>query len=555
MSGAYPDDFQSWPEDRRNAFFANASRDYRQAKAGAAATEKWPAPKPLPDGLLPVAAFDLDFLPVSIGAWAADISDRMQCPIDFVAIPALVALGSVLGRKIGVRPQRKTDWIEVPNLWGFIVGRPGAMKSPAMMEALKPLHRLEGDARKENEGALKAFAKELALHKITKDEGAKAARKAIKSGNDAADFIDVDEPEQPKAKRYVVNDTSYEALGEILANNPNGILAFRDELVSLLKTLDREEYAAARGFFLTAWNGTSGYTFGRIIRGRTHIEAACLSLMGSTQPGRIAEYMRRATSGGAGDDGLIQRFSLLVWPDQGPEWKEVDRFPDTAARQTACATFGSFDSLDPMAIGAETDNYESLPFLHFDSDAQGVFAEWRAELEVRLRSGSLHQALESHLAKYRKLIPTLALINHLADGGAGAIGEAAILRALAFSEYLETHARRAYAAGTEAETATAKAIIAHIRKGDLPDGFTARDLWRNKWSGLDDLDQVKAGLDLLSDFDWLAQALIQTGGRPRTTYAINPRTFHGNPPEGWKTAPAPYPPIANGGYRRPVGAI
>jgi putative DNA primase/helicase len=516
---------------------------------------KWPAPKPLPSGLLPVAAFDLDFLPAKISPWVADIADRMQCPIDFVAIPAVVALGSVLGRKIGIRPQQKTDWTEVPNLWGFIVGRPGALKSPAMTEALKPMKRLEADARKENDDALKAFAKELALHKITKDEGAKAARKAIKSGDDAADFIDVDEPEQPKAKRYVVNDTSYEALGEILADNPNGVLAFRDELVSLLKTLDREEYAAARGFFLTAWNGTSGYTFDRIMRGKTHIEAACLSLMGSTQPGRISEYMRRATAGGAGDDGLIQRFSLLVWPDQGAEWKEVDRFPDTAARQTALATFGSFGSFDPLAIGAQTDDYESLPFLHFDSDAQGVFSGWRAELEVRLRSGNMHPALESHLAKYRKLVPSLALINHLADGGAGSVDEAAILRSITFSEYLETHAKRAYAAGTEAETATAKTIIAHIRKGDLPDGFTARDLWRNKWSGLDDLDQVKVSLDLLSDFDWLAPATIQTGGRPRTTYSVNPLIFHGNPPEGWKSAPPPQPASFNGGYRRREGAI
>ena len=40
-------------------------------------------------------------------------------------------------------PATATDWTEVPNLWGCIVGRPGTMKSPAMGEALKPLHRLE----------------------------------------------------------------------------------------------------------------------------------------------------------------------------------------------------------------------------------------------------------------------------------------------------------------------------------------------------------------------------------------------------------------------------
>jgi hypothetical protein len=63
-----------------------------------------------------------------------------------------------------------------------------------------------------------------------------------------------------------------------------------------------------------------------IIRGHTHIEAACVSLLGSTQPGRLAEYVRRAVSGGAGDDGLIQRFGLLVWPNGSTEWVNIDRY-------------------------------------------------------------------------------------------------------------------------------------------------------------------------------------------------------------------------------------
>ena len=302
-------------------------------------------------------------------------------------------------------------------------------------------------------------------------------------------------------------------------------MAFRDELVSLLKTLDREEYAAARGFFLTAWNGTSGYSFDRIIRGKTHIEAACLSLLGGTQPGRIAEYIRRANSGGAGDDGLIQRFGLLVWPDQSPEWKEIDRYPDTAARQAAWATFDSFDSLSPEAVGAERDDFDGLPFLRFDAAAQDIFTEWRSELERRLRSGEMSPALESHLSKYRKLVPALSLINHLADGGTGVVTEAATLRALAFSEYLETHARRAYGAGIEAETGAAKAILARIRKGDLTEGFMARDIHRKQWSGLADIDHVKAGLDLLTDFDWIDPTTVRTPGRPRTIYAINPRAL------------------------------
>jgi len=91
----------------------------------------------------------------------------------------------------------------------------------------------------------------------------------------------------------------------------NGVLAHCDELARVL---------------LSAWDGKSGYTFDRIIRGKTRIEAACLSLLGTTQPSRIVEYVRMAVRGRAGDDGLLQRFSLLVWPDQSSEWRECDRY-------------------------------------------------------------------------------------------------------------------------------------------------------------------------------------------------------------------------------------
>ena len=182
----------------------------------------------------------------------------MQCPLDFVGVPATIALGSVIGRKIGIRPQCRTDWIEVPNLWGCIVGRPGTMKSPAMQQALAPLHRLEAEARKENEAAAHSYAVELEAYKLRKEDSAKKARTALKGGGDIGGLLDIAAPDEPKTKRYVANDATYESLGVILADNPYGVLAFRDELISLLKTLDREEFAPARGFFLSAWNGTGG---------------------------------------------------------------------------------------------------------------------------------------------------------------------------------------------------------------------------------------------------------------------------------------------------------
>jgi Protein of unknown function (DUF3987) len=101
--------------------------------------EEWPQPKPLPDGLARVEPFSSEFLPDPLAPWVDDIANRLQCPTDYVGVTAETALGSVIGRRIGVKPQDKTDWTETPNLWGGFIGRPGMLKSPAMGEALKPI--------------------------------------------------------------------------------------------------------------------------------------------------------------------------------------------------------------------------------------------------------------------------------------------------------------------------------------------------------------------------------------------------------------------------------
>ena len=164
----------------------------------------------MPDGLLSVTPFDMAFLPRAIGPWVADIADRMQCPPDYVGIPAIVAMGSLIGRKVGVRPQARTDWIEVPNLWAASLADPACSSRPAMLEALKPLSRLEAKARESNEGAQKDYLARLELYKIQKDEAQKTARK-----NRTADHagLMLNEPEAPPARRYLVNDATYEALG------------------------------------------------------------------------------------------------------------------------------------------------------------------------------------------------------------------------------------------------------------------------------------------------------------------------------------------------------
>ena len=179
--------------------------------------------------------------------------------------------------------------------------------------------------------------------------------------------------------------------------------------------------------------------------------------------------------------------------------------------------------LNPEAIGAVQEEFDRIPYLRFSEGAWGLFGEWRRDLEGRLKAGGLHASLESHLAKYRKLVPSLALIGHLTDGGTGAIGQGAMEQALAFAAYLETHARRAYGSGLQVEAATAKTLLARIRKGDLKGEFTTRDVLQKDWSNLSNRDQVEAGLALLDDLDWIATRKTTTGGRPKLIHHVNPR--------------------------------
>jgi hypothetical protein len=507
-------------------------------------SDEWPEPKPLPSGLLPVEKFSMDFMPAALGPWVEDIANRLQCPPDYVAVTAIVALGSVIGRRVGIKPQRKTDWVEVPNVWGMFIGRPGMLKSPAMMEALRPLRRLEAEAAKENQAAQEAYECGLSAFKLRKEVAISLKKKELKKSvvdlgkfkklaEEAAAEIDLAEPEEPIPVRYRTNDSSYEAIGELLIANPVGILVERDEIVSLLKHLDRDDQAVARGFYLSGWSGMQPYTFDRIVRGHRHIEAVCLAVLGNTQPARISEYIRRANLGGAGGDGLMQRFNLLVWPDPPTDWRDVDEYPNSDARAAACAVFDRVSKLDEEAVlkaGALKGDFDSVPYIRLDDEAAADFLEWRAGLEKRLRSGELSPALEGHLAKYRKLVPALSLINHLADideDGKGAVSKASLLRALSFASYLESHARRLYASASEAETSAAKAILKRVRSGELKDGFTARDVHQHGWSHLTERDQVSAGLCLLVDLDHLAvseRAPLQ-GGRPKTAYRINPRVM------------------------------
>jgi putative DNA primase/helicase len=514
------------------------SREYRPGddvprRKREASDGEWPDPHPLPESLLPVAPFDLELVPDETRPWMADVAERMQCPPDFIGVSTMAVLGSMIGRKVGIRPKAQDDWTVLANQWGLIIGRPGVLKSPSMEEALRPVHALEAEAEEKIKRQMVEYELNASIAKLRHAANVKQAMKILQRDRkaDISAWLEEEESTKPTLKRYIANDTNVASLGELLRQNPNGLLVFRDEIVSLLDTLDREDYVNERGFYLTGWNGDSRYAFDRIVRGlHLSIEGICISMLGSSQPGRISQYLARAIRGGQGDDGLIQRFGLMIWPDISPDWEHVDRWPDKNAKTAVKRVFKRLDDLDWRGINAKRDvgpsgDEEGLPYLRFGIDAYDLYMGWHTDLERRLRSGELHVAVEAHLAKYRKLVPGLSLICHVTDGSSGPVGVASVRRAINWARYLETHARRAYGSVTVAAADTAKAVLKKVRSGDLKTEFRSRDVWRPGWSRLTDREAVNAGISLLVDYDWLAQRRVETMGRPATVYMVNPKAY------------------------------
>lgn len=260
----------------------------------------WKEPKPLP-GSNPEAPFlSAKLLPPQLAPWIEDICDCMQVPLEFVAVPAIVGAGIVIGRQVGLHPKREDDWLVIANLWGGVIARPGCLKSPAIAEAMKPMSALIKARRAEFEAALVvARAKEDVIKSAI--EGLKekikrsvkndrlddlpALESAIEEQYQKLDGINVTE------KRYKTNDATVEKIGSLLLENPEGLLVFRDELAGWLSTLDRTGREGDREFFLESWNGYGDFSVDRVSRGTLHIPALCLSIFGGLQPAKLHSYV------------------------------------------------------------------------------------------------------------------------------------------------------------------------------------------------------------------------------------------------------------------------
>lgn len=534
---------------------------------------EWSEPKNLPSVTEAVPTMLVKILPEPLAGWISDVADRLSVPVEYVALPAVSAVGSVIGRAASIRPKRRDDWAVVPTLWGANIGGPGALKSPAIEQAMRPIKKLATQARLDFEGRSRAAQGDIAEREARTAAAKKAIDDAVRSKRAPADkelaaamgiewkdgtlkpedeaalragaleaakrkLADLQkEPSaEPIQKRYVTNDATTEKLGELLNENPRGLLLVRDELTGWLFSLEKSGREGDRAFFLESWEGIGSFDVDRIGRGSIHVPALTLSVFGGIQPDRLRQFFSGAMANGGELDGLLQRFQLLVWPDDPGVWRLVDRWPDGEAAKRAFAIFERLDGMDAKAWGAKGE-YDEIPFLRFASDAQALYDDWLTKLMHRVRSKELEQTpgFAAHLAKYPSLFPKLALVFHLIGGAdgrePGPVSLEAARLAAAWCAFLEAHARKVYAPELKGNVTAAHALAKKILAGAVVDGVTVREVWRYEWSGLKTSEIVYGALDVLEACHWTRVDTVRTGGAPSPTIRINPK-LKGRPAQG-----------------------
>lgn len=508
--------------------------------------DSWSEPLPIKNDLLPVQAFDLGLMPPVLRPFVEDCAFRMQCPRDYIGVSVISVISSLIGSACGIKPKRYDDWIVISNLWGGIIGHPSTLKTPATNEAFAPLHHIEKEAMQAYQKEMKEWEIKGKVAKIREESVKSDLKSKIKQNPNLSDAEvlklysqQVKEIPKPVCKRYKTNDSTIEKVHELMSENPRGILVYRDELVGLMMGWEKEGHESDRAFYLESWNSYGSFTVDRIGRGTIHVDNICASIFGCTQPDKMTGYIQKNIFS-LENDGLVQRFNLLIYPDALKEWQYVDQPPHQDAKKAyhdlarKIAQDDFFDSIyfddDILSGEPSIQIVKDKRCFSYDDEAQDIFIEWLTNLEKRLK-GFEEPVIIQHLSKYRKLMPALSFIFHVIDlaGGQtkrGKISKECAIRAICWCEYLESHARRIYEMALNVSTQAASVLSKRIEQGKLDPIFTIRDITRKGWSVIgQDTELAKSACEELIKAGWIREKITPPTktNKGKTEYVINPR--------------------------------
>lgn len=451
--------------------------------------------------------FPVAMLPEPLAAFVRRGAKAIGCDPSYITMPALTACAAAIGTTRTIR--LNNAWSEPCIIWSAIVGESGTQKSPAFRLAMKPLHEAQGVAMQSHTEAMSEYDRRV--------EAYDADYRSWKRGGDGEP---PEKPEPPIAPRFIVADTTVEALAPMLADNPRGLLMARDELSGWIGGFDR--YSNGKGadvsHYLSMFNGDRLIYDRKTNRESIYIPRASLSICGGIQPAILDRALGREHR----DSGLAARLLLAHPPRRPKRWTDEDIDPAVEAKYARL--IDGLRELRHAPIRAEDGQPEPVA-LPLDAEALKMFADFvdRHGDEQLGMTGDLAAAwskIEGYCAR-------LALIVHCVRVVTGdrtltdpeRIDAASMTVGIQLARWFGGEAKRIYAAfgATDEEREQSKLVEIIQRKGGK---VTVREWHRARHHDT----RVDAEAEL-SDLEAAGYGTLayaeQTGpGRPTLTFTL-----------------------------------
>jgi hypothetical protein len=415
-------------------------------------------PAPI-QGTAPAEPFPLDALPHPLSAFVAEAAAALGCDGAMVALPAIAVCGSLIGNTRTI--SLKSDWQEPSVFWTCVVADSGTLKSPAHDVAVRPLQRLQKRLQTEHAARMAQYESE---HEEWKN---RKKRDAANAGP---------EPEKPIMPRVVCSDITVERLGELLEQNPRGILCARDEQAGWFNSFTR--YKGKGGASdLPAWlemHRASMVIIDRktSVKQTLFIDRAAVSVCGTIQPGILAKAVR----GDFLDSGLVARLLLAMPPKTQKQWRKVGIDPATTDAYERL-----LESLYRLDFGADGGGERVPVALDLDSDAEQVWEDFYNDFAAEQAAAA--GASAAALSKLEGYAARFALLHHICKWAASSIddrfpiGAESVKAGIKLARWFASEIQRVYATfGETGEQRETRRLVEFIqtRGGSI----TAREMQR-----------------------------------------------------------------------------
>lgn len=341
-----------------------------------------PSPAPFPSGVFPA----------KIEEALNGAASAFTVPLAVPAMTFLAVLGASIGRTRGL--EVKPGWVIHPNLYCALVARSGMGKSPCTNAILKPIHEREHTAFQEYQEA-------LAMHDLKMREWQSAFTKAQRSNQELPD-----KPTLPHWSQIYVEDSTTQAVGAILQNNPRGVLWYRDELSGVLSDLGRYDSkggdAGDKARLLSAYD-CGAWKVSRSTKDGLHIPHACVSIFGTVQPGLLPALFKQRDA----ISGFLPRFLFIRCEQTDPPLWSTESF----GGDQASLIHGYVDQALQLAFASE----ETPHIIELSPQASKYAISWYNNQVLAYWYQPALEQFEALAPKLRGVFFKLTLIMHILE--------------------------------------------------------------------------------------------------------------------------------------------